>query len=182
MRDNQVCNYVAREETVLIRKAELADLERLLEIYNYEVEHGWATMDLVPKTLEQRRLWFDSYNIEGDNHPLIVAVADDGCVVGYASLSKFRQKDGYKSTVELSIYVHQDYRRQGFATKLMAELLDIARADEQTHVVTSIIAESNAGSKALHKKFGFTLCGTIRQAAHKFDQYHDISQYQIIVG
>ena len=166
---------------MLVRRAELADLQRLLDIYNYEVVNGWATMDLHPKTLEERRVWFDSYNQEGDNHPLIVGVNDEGEVIGYASLSKFRQKEGYKSTVELSIYVHQDHRRRGYANQLMAALLDLARADEQTHVVTSIIAESNAASKALHKKFGFTLCGTIRQAAHKFDQYHDISQYQIMV-
>ena len=85
-----------------IRKAQEADLPALLDIYNYEVEHGTATFDLHPKTLEERREWFDQH--PGGRHILLSAV-EDGRAVGYASLSPYREKEAYAATVELSIYV-----------------------------------------------------------------------------
>lgn len=48
-----------------IRKAQEADLPALLDIYNYEVEHGTATFDLHPKTMKERRTWFDEHRVDG---------------------------------------------------------------------------------------------------------------------
>lgn len=87
---------------VTIRKSVESDLPALLDIYNHEVEHGVATFDLKPLTLEERAVWFYEHNKE--NHPLITAELD-GKPVGYASLSSFSSKAAYHSTVELSIYV-----------------------------------------------------------------------------
>ena len=101
---------------MLIRTAEIQDLPALLEIYNYEVVNGTATFDTEPKTLEQREEWFYAHNI--DNYPLIVAEMD-GQAVGYASLSQFRPKDAYRTTVELSIYIAPQYRGRGIANRLM---------------------------------------------------------------
>ena len=95
---------------MIIRKAKKEDLKELLDIYNYEVEHGVATFDLETKTLEEREEWFYSHNV--DNHPLIVAEID-GNIAGYASLSSYREKEAYKSTVELSIYIGVSYRKKG---------------------------------------------------------------------
>ena len=59
---------------MIIRTAEEKDMPELLAIYNYEVEHGFATFDLTPKTLEERMVWFREHNI--GNHPLIIAEED----------------------------------------------------------------------------------------------------------
>lgn len=90
-----------------IRTAREEDVEGLLEIYNYEVEHGTATFDLNCKTIEERLVWLREHN--KDNHPLIVA-EEDGKITGYASLSPYRDKEAYKATVELSVYIHKDWR------------------------------------------------------------------------
>ena len=79
-----------------LRIARQADLPRLLEIYNYEVTHGVATLDVHPQTMEQRQAWFDAHNVE--NHPLYVA-EQNGVVAGYASLSAYREKEAFASTV-----------------------------------------------------------------------------------
>ena len=84
-----------------IRKALQKDLPAMLEIYNYEVLNSTATMDIHPKTLEERQVWFDEHNTE--NHPLIVAEID-GKVVGYASLSRYREKEAYRRTVARSCF------------------------------------------------------------------------------
>lgn len=65
----------------IIRQALASDLPRLLEIYNEEVEHGTATFDTKPLSLEDRRVWFEAHN--KDNHPLIV-LEQDNTVWGYA--------------------------------------------------------------------------------------------------
>ena len=77
-------------------------------------------------------------------------------VVGYASLSPYRLKDAFKSTVELSIYIHQDYRGQGVATQLMERILEMAKEDTMLHNVVSVITAGNEGSTKLHNRFGFT--------------------------
>ena len=162
-----------------IRKARREDLEALLDIYNYEVENGVATLDLRPRTLEEWGVWFDEHNV--GNHPLLVAERG-GQVAGYASLSSYRTKEAYRSTVELSIYIHPDYRRQGVATALMEAILEEARRDGETHVVVSVITEGNEASQRLHEKFGFTFCGAIREVGFKMGAYRDILNFSLPVS
>lgn len=159
---------------MVIRKAKGTDIEALLAIYNYEVEHGVATLDLRPKTLSEWWGWYNAHNVE--NHPLLVAELE-GEVAGYASLSSYREKEAYKSTVELSIYVHANHRRAGVATALMEAILEEAKADERTHTVVSVITSGNAASEKLHKKFGFEYCGCIKEVGMKFGEYRDIDNY-----
>lgn len=161
-----------------IRTAEAGDLEALLAIYNYEVEHGVATLDLHPKTLAQRREWLLCHNV--GHHPLIVAEAD-GRVAGYASLSPYREKEAYSSTVELSVYVHPECRGQGVATALMERILDMAQKDDALHLVVSVITAGNAASVRLHEKFGFAYCGSLHQVGRKFGRYLDIENYELRV-
>lgn len=163
---------------MIIRKAEIKDIEALLDIYNYEVENTTATFDLNKKTIEQWTTWYENHNI--GNHPLIVAEID-GVVAGYASLSTYREKEAYKSTVELSVYVATSFRRQGVATALMEEIIRLAREDETTHTVVSVITSENNESVRLHEKFGFTFSGTIHEVGMKFGRYLGISNYELQV-
>lgn len=161
-----------------IRRAEEIDLPELLAIYNYEVINGVATFDMRPKTLEERKRWFEEHNV--GNHPLIVAEVD-GRVAGYASLSPYRPKEAYASTVELSIYIGEGYRGQGVATTLMGEILEMAKEDENTHLVVSVITGENEASVKLHEKYGFTYCGTVHQVGFKHGRYLDIVTYELFV-
>lgn len=161
---------------MIIRKAKIEDLKELLDIYNYEIENGVATLDLTPRTLEEWKEWFYAHNVK--NHPLFVAEID-GHVAGYASLSSYREKEAFKSTVELSIYIGKDYRKQGIATALMGFILEAAKKDERTHTVVSVITSENKASEKLHEKFGFEFCGTIREVGMKFGEYRGIDNYRL---
>lgn len=161
-----------------IRKAEPGDLQELLDIYNYEVMNGVATLDLEPKSPEEWRKWFDAHNV--DNHPLYVAEVE-GRVAGYVSLSSYREKEAYKSTVELSVYIGPDYRRQGIASSLMGFILEEARADKSIHNVVSVITSGNEASCRLHDKFGFTYCGTIPEVGEKFGRQLSIDNFSLIL-
>lgn len=161
-----------------IRAARETDMPYLLDIYNYEVEHGVATFDLHPKTMEERMGWFREHNV--DNHPLLVAVMD-GRAVGYASLSAYREKEAYAATVELSVYIDPAYRRRGVGRALMEAILEEARRRDDIHSVISVITEGNDASVALHESFGFTWCGTLREVGQKFGRKLGIVNYQLLV-
>lgn len=163
---------------MIIRIAQETDLLELTDIYNYEVLKGTATFDVNPKTIEERREWFNSHNI--DNHPLIVAEIE-GHVAGYASLSPYRDKEAYTATVELSVYIGPEYRRRGAARNLIAEILREARERDDIHTVISVITGGNEASIRLHEEFGFTYCGAIKEAGTKFGKYLDIVNYQLMV-
>lgn len=163
---------------MIIRTAEERDMPALLDIYNYEVEHGLATFDVNPKTMEERLLWFRIHNV--GNHPLIVA-EEDGKAVGYASLSTYREKEAYKATVELSIYVDHNYRRRGIAGELASAILKMAKEREDIHTVISVISGENEASIRLHQRLGFVHCGTLREVGVKFGKVLDIENYQMMV-
>lgn len=162
-----------------IRKAVQEDLRELLDIYNYEVVNGVATLDLVPRTIEEWQEWFDAHNVE--NHPLYVAEID-GKVAGYTSLSSYRAKEAYRTTVELSVYISPDFRRQGVASALMEYILKTAREDTTIHTVVSVITSGNVASTRLHEKFGFRFCGMIPEVGMKFGKYLNIDNYSLQVG
>ena len=154
------------------------DISACLAIYNYEVEHGVATLDLEPRTLEEWREWYNAHSDE--HHPIIVGTIND-VVVGYASLSPYRLKDAFKSTVELSIYIHQDYRGQGVATRLMERILEMAKADTMIRKVVSVITAGNEESTKLHNRFGFTYCGLTPEVGFKHGKYQDTETYALLV-
>lgn len=163
---------------LIIRSIAKDDVFACLSIYNYEVEYGVATLDLEPRTLEEWREW---YNAHSDaHHPIIVGTIND-VVVGYASLSPYRLKDAFKSTVELSIYIHQDYRGQGVATRLMERILEMAKADTMIHNVVSVITAGNEESTKLHNRFGFTYCGLTPEVGFKHGKYQDTETYALLV-
>lgn len=163
---------------MLIRKPTRQDIPALLEIYNYEVEHGVATLDISKKTLSDWEKWFDNHNVL--NHPLIVC-ENEGEIAGYATLSSYRVKEAYKGTVELSVYVSPCHRKMGVGTKLMEEILRLAVEDASTHTVVSVITSGNAASRRLHEKFGFEFCGRIKDVAIKFGKFLDIENYSLRV-
>ena len=165
-----------------IRPARREDIPALLDIYNYEVINGVATLDLNTRTLEEWYEWYNAHNgaHSKGNHPLIVG-AEDGEITGYASLSEYRQKEAYKTTVELSIYVSPNHRKKGVGRALMAHILEMAKNDEGTHCVVSVITAGNEASTKLHAEFGFTYCGTIPEVGMKFGRMLDIENYALIV-
>ena len=163
---------------LVIRPITRNDIAPCLDIYNYEVVNGVATLDLEPRPLTDWQAWFEAHQTQ--EHCIIVGIMDD-VVVGYASLSPYRTKDAFKSTVELSIYIHEDYRGKGVASKLVAHILDHARVTDTLHTVVSVITAGNAASTALHERFEFTYCGLTPQVGFKHGKYQDTETYALLV-
>lgn len=162
---------------IIVRDATLSDLPRILEIVNHAILHTTANYNYEPQTLEIQRQWF--LDKQRHNFPVIVA-QQDGQVIGYGAYGTFREKIGYQYTVEHSVYVGQDHQSKGIGKLLMAELIRLARAQNQ-HVMVGAIDAANAESIAFHKKFGFTQSGVIHQAGFKFGKWLDLLFMQLIL-
>ena len=163
---------------LVIRPITKDDIAACLDIYNYEVVNGVATLDLEARTLPEWQEWYEAHQTQ--EHRIFVGLIDN-VVVGYASLSPYRPKEAYKSTVELSIYIHQDYRGKGIATQLMAHILELAKNVPLLHNVVSVITAGNEGSTKLHERFGFTYCGLTPQVGFKHGKYQDTETYALLV-
>jgi L-amino acid N-acyltransferase len=168
--DSQLTRGVAGTVTgVNLRLARPEDADATREIYNAEVTGSTVTFDLVPRSLEEQQAWLDDRS-----GAMAVVVAEvEGRVVGFASLSPYRDRPAYATTVEDSVYVHAEFRGRGVARALLAELLDIA-ATRGFHAVMARIVGGHDASIGLHDSLGFTIVGTEREVGRKFGKWLDV--------
>ncbi|MGB1504390.1 MAG: GNAT family N-acetyltransferase [Acidimicrobiales bacterium] len=165
-------NHVALPE-MKIRNATVGDAERLMSIYNHEVEHSTATFDLVPRTLDEQRAWItDRLGALG-----VIVAEHDGRVVGFASLSPYRNRPAYNTSVENSIYVDEAARGLGVGKALLTELVDMARA-RGFHTILAFIASTEQASEALHRSCGFEVTGRHKEVGRKFGRWLDVTVMQ----
>jgi phosphinothricin acetyltransferase len=169
-----------------IRLAELADAEAIRTIYNVEVADSTNTFDMVPRTRNEQEEWILGHR---GVHPAIVAIeppdtgvgglagANGEIVVGFGSLSPFRERSGYSGTVENSVYVDRSQRGRGVGRALLAELLVLA-SDHGFHSVIARIAGHNETSIGLHTAAGFELVGVEREVGRKHRQWLDVVELQ----
>ncbi len=156
---------------MIIRDANHGDIDEVAAIYNDAVTQTTAIWNEATVDAANRSAWLADRQRAG--YPLLVAVdAQDG-VLGYASFSDWRAWDGYRHTVEHSIYVRADRRGTGIGEALLVALIDRAR-EIGKHVMVAGIEAKNAGSIRLHEKLGFEHAGHLKQVGAKFGQWLDL--------
>ena len=166
-------SWIPSPAVMEIRLAEARDAEAVRTIYNLEVTTATSTFDLVPRSLAQQEQWLAQ---RSGAFSAIVAELD-GTVVGFASLSPYKERAAYRTTVEDSIYVSRDHSRRGIGTALLEHLIEIATASG-FHTVIARIEASSDSSRALHTRCGFELVGIERQVGRKFNRWLDVAVLQ----
>jgi L-amino acid N-acyltransferase len=154
---------------ITVRLVERRDAEAIRSIYNVEVLESTVTFDMVPRTLDEQVAWIDEHS---GGHPAITAV-DAGTVVGFASLTPWRDRPAYSGSVEDSVYVHRDHRGRGIGKVLLAELVRLGR-DHGFHTALARIVGGHEASIALHEACGFEHVGVEREVGRKFNQWLDV--------
>jgi L-amino acid N-acyltransferase len=160
---------------LLIRDAVDGDLEAIRDIYNHAVEHSTAIWNDVLIDVDNRRAWLEQRRSRG--FPVLVAIRN-GRVAGYASYGDWRAFDGYRHTVEHSVYVEKDQRGGGIGKVLMQALIASAKA-ANLHVMIAAIEAGNTASIALHEKLGFRLVGIHSQVGQKFGNWLDLAMMEL---
>jgi phosphinothricin acetyltransferase len=157
-----------------VRLARPADAEAIRSIYNAEVAGSTATFDLVPRTSEDQIAWLSEHR---GPYPAIVAVDDLDTVLGFGSLSAYRDRPAYATTVEDSVYVGVRSRGAGTGRRLLEELIDLA-TQHGFHAVVARVGGDNRASIALHLACGFRMVGVEQEVGRKFNRWLDVSVLQ----
>jgi phosphinothricin acetyltransferase len=161
---------------VRIRLATAGDLAAINEIYNYYVASSTCTYQKDPSTPQERTQWLADHDAQ---HPITVAELD-GAVVGWACLSNFRGRWGYRHTVEDSVYVRDGWHRRGLGRTLLLDLIERARALGH-HTIIAGISADQGGSVVLHEQAGFVRVGCLREVGHKFGGWLDVVFLQLML-
>jgi L-amino acid N-acyltransferase len=155
---------------VQTRLATLADADAIRTIYNHEVLTSTVTFDLVPRSEDDQREWMEA---RSGAHTVVVAVDDGDAVCGFASLSPYRPRPAYSTSVEDSVYVSRDHQGEGIGRLLLTEL--VSRAEQHGfHTIVGRIAGGHEASIALHRSVGFDHVGTEREIGRKFGKWLDV--------
>ena len=160
-----------------IRDAGEADLPAIMEIYNDAVANTTAIWNDTVVDLDNRRAWLAARRERG--FPVLVALRGRQ-VTGYASYGDWRAFDGYRHTVEHSVYVRGDARGTGTGKRLMAALIERASFNG-VHVMIAGIEAENLASIRLHEKLGFRVVGRFSEVGIKFGRWLDLTCMELKV-
>ncbi|MDQ0650969.1 GNAT family N-acetyltransferase [Pseudomonas cedrina] len=162
----------------MIREATENDLPAIRDIYNDAVLHTTAIWNEQPVDLDNRLAWFTARQALG--YPILVAV-ENAEVTGYASFGDWRPFEGFRYSVEHSVYVRNDQRGKGLGARLMQALIERARACGK-HVMVAAIESGNHASIRLHERLGFITTGQMPRVGIKFGRWLDLTFMQLALN
>ncbi len=151
----------------------------ILDIFNDAILTSTALYDYQPRTLASMDDWFAN-KLKG-NFPILGLENAAGQLIAFGSYGKFRAFPAYKYTVEHSVYVHRDHRKQGLGLQIMQALIEAAQQND-LHAMIGAIDASNDVSRALHQRLGFQHVGTLPQVGFKFGRWLDLAFYQLLLS
>ena len=132
----------------------------------------------MPRTLAEQEQYISS---RSGGLAVLVAEKDDApTITGFGSLSFYRDRPGYRTSVENSVYVHRDHHRCGVGSLLLSGLIEQAR-EHGFHAVFARIVDGQDPSLQLHHRHGYQLVGTEREVGRKFGQWRDVAIMQLIL-
>ena len=162
----------------MIRKAEIKDIRKILEIVNYEIIHSTVLYEYKERSYEFQREWFDKKTEDG--MPVIVYEDETG-IRGFGTYGIFRPWPAYQFSVEHSLYVDKDARGLGVGGRILSELINLAK-NSGYHTMIAGIDSLNYGSFEFHKKFGFIEVGKLKQVGYKFNTWLDLHFLQLLLN
>ena len=156
-------------DEITLRKANIADLKQITEIYNYYVVNSVVTFDIEQTT---ESYWQEKLEyLEGLELPFIVAQSGSGNILGFAYVAPWRQKAAYRRTVEDTIYLRPAAIGKRIGTRLLNELIDLSKAAGVKEIVAVISDKGADPSIALHEAFGFKKQGHLAKVGFKFNRW-----------
>ncbi|MBN1082474.1 GNAT family N-acetyltransferase [Pseudomonas sp. PA-7-1E] len=162
----------------MIRDATEHDLPAIRAIYNDAVLNTTAIWNEQPVDLANRQAWFSAR--QAQQYPILVTVDNDE-VTGYASFGDWRPFEGFRYSVEHSVYVRNDQRGKGLGPRLMQALIERARSRGK-HVMVAAIESGNLASICLHERLGFVTTGQMPQVGIKFGRWLDLTFMQLTLN
>ena len=153
--------------TPLLKK----NLKDALKIYNYYIDNSFSNF-------EEKKVSIGDFtktykNIIKKKLPYLAAMIDKD-LVGIAYLNKFRDKSGYRFAFENTIYVHNNYLKQGIGFRLLKQLIASSKKNKNIKKIVAVIGSIDSiGSIKIHKNLGFKNCGKLEKIGFKKNKWID---------
>lgn len=144
------------------RDATVADLPKIVEIYNSTIPSRLVTADTDPVSVESRMKWFEEHNPQ--SRPLWVVTTGKHETVGWISFQSFYGRPAYDATVEVSIYLDPEMRGKGYGKQILQKAIDSA-GGMGIKTLLGFIFGHNYPSLMLFKKLGFEEWATLPNIA-----------------
>lgn len=138
-------------EEITFRLATIDDLPKIVEIYNSTIPSRMVTADTEPITVESRLNWFKEH--DPSIRPLMIILLNEQ-TVGWMSFQSFYGRPAYQATVEISIYINENFRGKKIGQTAIQKAIEISPSLGITTLLGFIFAH-NKPSLGLFKKFGF---------------------------
>ena len=161
-----------------IRPATADDVEEITAIHNQSIPAGTAEWTENPHTVDGRAAWLADK--QADGWPVFVAVEGER-VIGTATFGNFRDstcREGFRFTVEHSVYVDEDFQGQGVAGALMDVLEGEARA-RGLKVMIGAIDGANETSLAFHTGRGYVEVGRLPDVGYTWGTWRSLVLVQL---
>lgn len=159
-----------------IRDATEEDVPDILALYRHYVQNSVVTLDEKAPSITKFQARFR--HLQKLGYPFRVAMSPQGTLLGYAYVFPFREKAGFRKTVESSIYLGPASLGRGLGSELLGDLIERCTEAGMTEMI-AVIADSGAeASLALHQKFGFVESGRMGKVGFKFGRWIGIVMMQ----
>jgi phosphinothricin acetyltransferase len=156
-----------------IRTVDAGDLPRITAIFNEAIESGECTNDVRPRTVEQMTTW-----LTGDLPDYETYVYESaGDVRGWAAVTRYHEREAYRPTVELVVFVTCAARHAGVGGQLMHKLLERAK-QLNFHTAVLIIFPEPLYVTESAKKLGFEELGRLHKVYPAEGSWRDIVLFQ----
>ncbi len=160
--------------TASIRLARLQDAAQILDIYAPFVRHTVVSFELEVPTITEMESRIQATTAQ---YPWLV-LEHQGMVAGYAYASAHRSRLAYQWSVDVSAYVHENYRRYGVGRALYTAAFAIL-VEQGYYNAYAGIALPNDASVGLHEAMGFTPIGVYQKVGYKLAAWHDVGWWHL---
>ncbi len=161
-------------DRVTIRPATPDDAGAIAAIYNHFVRDTIVTCE--ESEIDSDEIGWRMQSVWGASLPWLVA-EDDGRVVGYTYATKWKDRVGYRFSVESTVYLAPDAAGKGLGLRLYNTLFPLLQS-RGVHAVMGGIALPNDASVALHAKMGMKQVAHFEQTGFKFGGWIDVAYYE----
>jgi len=161
----------------IIRFAGPSDAPALLEIYRPYVEESSISFEYETPPVEEFRRRIAEI---GRDYPYLV-YEEGGSPLGYAYARRQMERAAYQWNAELTVYVDGQFHGRGIGSSLYGCLLALLRA-QKVYRVCGVVVAGNAGSTALHRRFGFREAARFPAMGYKQGQWWDVIWYEKVLG
>ena len=167
-----------------IEKVTIEDAEELLAIYAPYVRDTAVSFEYVVPSVEE---FADRILQISAKYPYIKAV-EDGKIIGYAYANTFKGRKAYDWSVETTVYVRKDAKRNGTGRRLyecLAQSLRKMGVLNMNACIASAKVEDEFltnDSMYFHSRMGFTEVGRFHNSGYKFGRWYDMIWMEKLIG